>query len=120
MIKRKNILPEDENGRHHGYSEWYYENEGLSHKGVYSHGGWYGYHETYSLDSSLDKHNTGYFLNSSKKSQDNPEGYCLIWYRNNRPCDYSKPYKKTILNRIIKKIKIVIIHIIDDLKHGLF
>jgi len=75
----EDITPKNSKGKWHGYCEIYFNNGLLSCKGVRVNDKLYGYHGGYNNNGSVDDDWTGYYLNDEKASDDNEEGYCYIW-----------------------------------------
>jgi antitoxin component YwqK of YwqJK toxin-antitoxin module len=73
-MKNKNITPYNENGKAHGYWEYYWSNGNLSHKGNYVDGIRHGLWEVYYDNGNL--WSKGNYVDGKK------HGYWEEWYNN--------------------------------------
>jgi len=81
----KEIEPRNKEGLRHGYwevhssrnwGEWGW-------KGVQVNNRAYGYQEWYNENDGVNEDWTGYYIDDSKVSDNNDEGYCIIWNKLN-------------------------------------
>jgi len=77
----KDIIPKNELGKVHGYCEFYYASGQLGFKGVWVNHKRCGYCVYSHSDGSMNKTDTGYYLNNNEISDTNDSGYCYIWLK---------------------------------------